>query len=106
MPEQPAPTISTDLTGQVALVTGASRGLGRAIAQSLARCGASVACVARDEAKLKETIESITGGGGTATALTCDVTDGQSVEQTISSVVEKWQRLDILVNNAGITGGW
>ena len=95
--------LSVDLRGQTALVTGASRGLGRAIAVGLARAGARVACVARDAQKLQETVAEITAADGVAQAFACDVTSGESVQQTIDSVLEKWEKLHILVNNAGIT---
>jgi 3-oxoacyl-[acyl-carrier protein] reductase len=101
MPE-PA-QISVDLSGQTALVTGASRGIGRAIALALARCGAKVACAARDAAKLKETVDAISAAGGTAMALACDVTKRESVDEVVSKVATDWGRLDIVVNNAGIT---
>jgi 3-oxoacyl-[acyl-carrier protein] reductase len=94
---------STDLSNQTALVTGASRGIGRAIAESLARCGARVACVARNPDKLRETVEAIVAAGGTAEAIECDVADAASVEKTVSAVLEKWEKLHILVNNAGVT---
>lgn len=95
--------IQTDLSGQTALVTGASRGLGRAIAISLARCGARVACVARDAAKLEETVSAITSAGGQAEAWTCDVNDGARVNELVEQIAEKHGGLQILVNNAGIT---
>ncbi len=95
--------ITADLTGQVALVTGASRGIGRCIAEALAACGAKVACVARSEDKLKEVVDAITSAGGVAQAWACDVNDKESVEKVVDSVAETWDRLDILVNNAGIT---
>jgi 3-oxoacyl-[acyl-carrier protein] reductase len=98
-----APRLTVDLSNQVALVTGASRGIGKAIAIGIARCGAKVACVARDTAKLAETVSAITGAGGQAEAFACDVTNGEAVQQLIESIAEKWGRLDILVNNAGIT---
>jgi 3-oxoacyl-[acyl-carrier protein] reductase len=98
-----APHITVDLSGQTAIVTGASRGIGRAIALALARSGAKVACVARGEDKLKETVDAITAAGGTAMALACDVTQRESVDQVVEKVVEAWGKLDILVNNAGIT---
>jgi 3-oxoacyl-[acyl-carrier protein] reductase len=98
-----APRLTVDLSGQVALVTGASRGIGKAIAIGVARCGAKVACVARDTAKLGETVSAITGAGGQAEAFACDVTNGEAVQQLVESIAEKWGRLDILVNNAGIT---
>lgn len=95
--------LSVDLTGQTALVTGASQGLGRAIAVGLAKAGASVACVARNVEKLQATVAEITAAGGTAAAFACDVTNGESVQKTIDDVLAKWGKLHILVNNAGIT---
>ncbi len=103
MTEQQADGFRVDLTGKVALVTGASQGLGQAMAVRLGTAGAQVACVARNQDKLKETVAAITDAGGTAAAFACDVTDGGSVDQVIEAVVDKWQRLDILVNNAGVT---
>jgi 3-oxoacyl-[acyl-carrier protein] reductase len=98
-----AAQLTTDLSGQIALVTGASRGLGRAIAQGLARCGARVACVARSADKLAETVSLITAAGGAAQAFSCDVTSGESVQKLVESLAEEWGGLQILVNNAGIT---
>jgi 3-oxoacyl-[acyl-carrier protein] reductase len=95
--------LKIDLSEQVALVTGASRGLGRAIAVALGRSGAKVACVARDTAKLAETVDHIRNEGGAAEAFACDVTKSESVTGTVEGIIEKWTRLDILVNNAGIT---
>ncbi|HEX4129442.1 MAG TPA: 3-oxoacyl-[acyl-carrier-protein] reductase [Pirellulales bacterium] len=95
--------IQVDLSGQVALVTGASRGIGRGIALALARCGALVVCVARSEDKLKETVGEITASGGKAVLYTCDVTNGDAVTKLVEQVAEEHKRLDILVNNAGIT---
>lgn len=92
-----------DLSGRVALVTGASQGLGRAIAIALARSGAKVACVARNVEKLQSTVAEISAAGGTAHALPCDVTKAESVNSVVDEVVKLWQGLHILVNNAGIT---
>jgi len=100
--EQPRP-FAVDLSGQVALVTGASRGIGRAIAVELARAGARVACVARNRQKLAETVAEITQSGGTAAWFECDVCQADSVNQVVEEAIGKWQRLDILVNNAGVT---
>jgi 3-oxoacyl-[acyl-carrier protein] reductase len=95
--------LSADLSGQTAIVTGASQGLGKAIAIELARNGAKVACLARNAEKLAETVSAITAAGGTAEAYSCDVKDKASVESVVEAVTAKWERLDILVNNAGVT---
>ena len=92
-----------DLSGKVALVTGASQGLGEAMAVRLAKAGAKVACVARSADKLAAVVEQITASGGEAAAFPCDVTDSESVTKVVEEVTERWERLDILVNNAGIT---
>ncbi len=97
------PTLTVDLAGQVAIVTGASQGLGRTMSTELARCGAKVACVARNAEKLADTVAAIAAAGGTAEAFSCDVTDGASVDKLVDWIAEQWGRLDILVNNAGIT---
>jgi len=95
--------IQVDLSGQVALVTGASRGIGKAIALALGKAGAKVACIARNEEKLKETAAEIAAAGGTATVHSCDVVDSAAVQQAVDAVVADGGRLDIVVNNAGIT---
>lgn len=100
---EPASSLSVDLSGQVALVTGASQGLGRAVAVELGRNGALVGCVARNAEKLAETVQLVVDAGGQAEAFSCDVTDGESVNAVVEAVCEKWEKLDILVNNAGIT---
>jgi 3-oxoacyl-[acyl-carrier protein] reductase len=103
MAEVSGDQILVDLSGQVALVTGASRGIGRGIAVALAKCGARVACVARNEDKLKETVAEITAAGGQAGIFVCDVSSSESVNKLVDQIAEEWGRLDILVNNAGIT---
>jgi 3-oxoacyl-[acyl-carrier protein] reductase len=95
--------IQLDLSGRVALVTGASRGIGKAIALRLGRAGARVACVARDVEKLGETCAAIEAAGGNAGVFACDVTDSESINRLVSQIAEEWGRLDIVVNNAGIT---
>jgi 3-oxoacyl-[acyl-carrier protein] reductase len=99
----PVARLTVDLTGQVALVTGASRGIGRATAIALGRCGARVACAARNTEKLAETVQAIQSAGGTAEAFECDVTNGEAVQALVDKIAESWGRLDVLVNNAGIT---
>ena len=81
-------SLSADLTGQVAIVTGASQGLGRAIATELAGNGAIVACVARNSEKLAETIDSIAAAEGQAAAFSCDVRDRESVDKMVDDVVD------------------
>lgn len=90
------------LAGQVAVVTGGGRGLGRAFAQTLAEAGAAVAVVARSADQLAETVASITALGGRAMALTADVSDRQAMTQTVKSVEEEFGPVDLLVNNAGM----
>jgi 3-oxoacyl-[acyl-carrier protein] reductase len=101
--DQPARALTANLTGQTAIVTGASQGLGRAMAIELARNGARVACIARNAEKLADTVSTITQGGGAAEAFSCDVKNRESVDKIVDHVADNWGRLDILVNNAGIT---
>lgn len=105
MPPQ-APPVSpckVDLSGQTALVTGASRGIGRAIAEHLAACGASVACVARTEDGLKAVVEAIRAAGGTAEAFAGNVGESADVSRIVEAVEARFQGVHVLVNNAGIT---
>ena len=103
MADTPSRRIQVDLSGQVALVTGASRGIGKAIAIALGKSGAVVACLARNEEKLKETAAEITAAGGKASIHACDVTNSEAAQAAVDAVVEQHGRLDIVVNNAGIT---
>lgn len=103
MADQPTNKLSADLSGQVAIVTGASQGLGRAMAIELGRNGATICCLARNADKLAATVEAITSQGGKAEAFSCDVKQGESVDKVVEEIVEKYGRLDILVNNAGVT---
>jgi 3-oxoacyl-[acyl-carrier protein] reductase len=99
----PPKRLQVDLAGQVAVVTGASQGLGRAIAEALAAAGAAVALVARSADKLADVAAGITAAGGRAEVFPCDVTKGEDIQRVVDAVVEKLGRLDILVNNAGVT---
>jgi 3-oxoacyl-[acyl-carrier protein] reductase len=91
------------LSGQIALVTGASRGIGRAIAVKLASCGATVAGVARTLEGLQSTLEAIRDAGGTADGFAANVADSADVERVVELVEAKYQRIHVLVNNAGVT---
>jgi 3-oxoacyl-[acyl-carrier protein] reductase len=93
----------SSLEGRVALVTGASQGIGRAIAKQLASAGAKVAVAARNEAKLTEVVAEIAAAGGTAKAFTLDVASEESIKNTAKAVLEHFGSVHILVNNAGIT---
>jgi len=95
--------ITADLSDQTAIVTGASRGIGKAVALRLAEAGAKVACVARNAEKLGETVQQIEAAGGVAEALPCDVADSAAATALVEGVAERWGRVDVLVNNAGIT---
>ena len=93
------------LNGKVAIVTGSSSGIGKAIALRFAQEGAMVVVAARRLYKCEETVAQIEAAGGTALPLQTDVADESQVERLIGETVRRFQRLDILVNNAGIFGG-
>jgi len=91
------------LQGRVALVTGASQGIGRDIALALAEGGATVAVVARNEEKLQSLVQEIESKGGKAAAFKLDVASEDAIKSTVKSIIAKFGKVDILVNNAGIT---
>jgi 3-oxoacyl-[acyl-carrier protein] reductase len=92
-----------ELANKIALVTGASQGIGRACAITLAAQGATVALAARNEDKLRAVAQEITAAGGLAEPFVLDIASEASVKDTAKAVIAKFGRIDILVNNAGIT---
>ncbi|MGE5562728.1 MAG: SDR family NAD(P)-dependent oxidoreductase [Bacillota bacterium] len=90
--------------GKLALVTGASRGIGAATAEALAAAGAHVILVARTAAALEEVEDRIHAAGGTATIAPLDLTEGESIGKLAVAVAERWQKLDLLVLNAAMLG--
>jgi len=91
------------LTGRVALITGASQGIGRACALALAESGAQIALAARNEEKLSAVLKEVEAKGGQAGAFAMDVSNEDSVKAAVKSALERFGKIDILVNNAGIT---
>jgi len=91
------------LEGKVAIVTGSSRGIGRAIATGLAGAGAAVVVNGRNAESVKAVAEAIMDGGGASLPVTADVSKAAGVENLIQKTVERFGRLDILINNAGIS---
>src|SRR5215467_7854321 len=91
------------VTGRVALVTGASQGIGRACALALAEGGASIALAARNEARLAEVAKEIESKGGQTAAFRMDVSNEDDVKAAVKAALERFGRIDILVNNAGVT---
>jgi NAD(P)-dependent dehydrogenase (short-subunit alcohol dehydrogenase family) len=97
-------TDTTSLSGKLALVTGASRGIGAATAEALAKAGAHVVLVARTADALEQVEERIHGAGGSATIAPVDLTEGESIGKLAAAVAERWQALDVLVLNAATLG--
>ena len=92
------------LEGRLALVTGASRGIGRAVALALAEAGAHVIITARRVGALEDLDDEIRAGGGSATLVKLDLTDGEKVDALGPTIYERWGKLDVLVGNAGLLG--
>src|SRR5215210_9550938 len=96
--------MSSALTGRIALVTGASRGIGAATALALAKAGAHVVAVARTVGGLEELDDAIRAVGGSATLVPLDLKDLEGIARLGAALNERYQRLDILVGNAGVVG--
>jgi 2-deoxy-D-gluconate 3-dehydrogenase len=92
----------TDLTGKVAIITGAGRGLGRAMARALADAGAAVAVASRTRDELDSFVEEVRAAGGKALACPTDITDEESVNRMVEATMVEFGRIDVLVNNSGI----
>ncbi len=92
------------LSGRIALVTGASRGIGRAVALELARAGAHVIALARTSGALEELDDTIKDFGGSATLVPLDLKDGEGLDRLGPALTERWGKLDIFIGNAGLLG--
>ena len=93
----------TDLSGKTAIVTGGSRGIGKSVAETLARSGCRVAVVATSESSAEQGAAAVRDAGSEALALAADVRDGARVAECVKQVVDEWGQIDVLVNNAGVT---
>ena len=91
-----------DLTNKVAIITGASQGIGKGMAETFSKAGAHVACVSRNKDNLKSVADSLIKNGGVASFYTCDVSSLDAFQNTIKEIVENHGSVDILVNNAGV----
>lgn len=95
----------TDLNGQVAVITGAGRGIGRAIALAYAAAGMRVVCSARSQSQIDDAVATIRAAGGEALAIACDVTVPDQVEKLLSEAATAFGGIDIMIVNAGMSGG-
>ena len=91
-----------DLTNKVAIITGASQGIGKGMAETFSKAGAHVACVSRNKDNLKSVADSLIKNGGVASFYTCDVSSLDAFQNTIKEIAENHGSVDILVNNAGV----
>ena len=96
------PVKCCNLTDKVAIVTGASRGIGEAIAKKISSCGAKIILIARNSDQLVAVKETIISNGGIAESMAGDVSNLNSISEIVTNTIDKWGRIDILVNNAGI----
>lgn len=100
-----SPMAGGSLGDQVAVITGAANGIGRAIAERFAAEGARVALVDQDEAGIQSTLDAISSAGGEAVSLVCDISEMTPSEQAVEMLLERWGRIDILVTSAGMSIG-
>lgn len=91
------------LQNKIAIVTGASQGIGKTTAELFSRSGAHVVCIARNEEKIKDLVNTISKNGHSASYISCDISDGNLFQNTIKSIISDYGKIDILINNAGIT---
>ena len=91
------------LQDKIAIVTGASQGIGKTTAELFSKSGAHVVCIARNEEKIKNLANTISKSGHSASYNPCDISDGDLFQNTIKSVINDYGKIDILINNAGIT---
>ena len=91
------------LRNKIAIVTGASQGIGKTTAELFSKSGAHVVCIARNEEKIKHLVNSISKNGHSASYKPCDISDGDLIQNTIKSIIDDYGKIDILINNAGIT---
>lgn len=92
-----------DLKGKIAIVTGSSKGIGKAIVLELARCGAKVVVSGRNPERIEQVRSEVEKIGADSIAVAADVSDSEAASNLVNKTLEKWERVDILVNNAGIT---
>ena len=98
--------LTMDLTGKVALVTGAGSGIGKAAAVLLAQQGVRVAALSRTAYEVEQTVAEITRGGKEALAAVADTTQEDQMRQAVQQMLDRWGRIDIVFANAGINGVW
>ena len=92
-----------DLNDKIAIVTGASQGIGKTIALELSKSGAFVYCISRNKEAIDSVVDSIINDGGQSSSYACDISDSDNFKNIVKKIIEKHNKIDILVNNAGVT---